>query len=258
MEKFLTVIIRVYNREDTITRCINSVLEQTLIDEVQILVINDCSTDNTFNVVNDIKKNNPNVCIDIVNHHKNMDRGKALNTSKKYIIGKYCQVLDSDDKWNNNKHVENLKLFVGDNDYDFLCPENPYYHVFNIYSSELFKKCPICNINYGEDHYTWWIEDHCKNRGIYQNNYYSILSDSEDNKEGGKKYTCKYGNTRLQGLYECVMFKRKKMTEEEINDTIKLLRNEELNDVLMESFKEILEEYAFNKKWFIKNMFVDK
>ena len=54
------------------------------------------------------------------------------------------------------------------------------------------------------------------------------------------------------------MFKRKKMSEEEINDTIKLLRNEELNDVLMESFKEILEEYAFNKKWFIKNMFVDK
>ena len=49
---FLTVIIRVYNREDTIYRCIMSVINQTYIHKLQILIINDCSTDNTISIIN--------------------------------------------------------------------------------------------------------------------------------------------------------------------------------------------------------------
>ena len=92
MNKFLTVIVRVYNREKSIVNCLNSILSQTTINDIQILVINDCSTDNSLNVINKIKEDNPNVCIDIVSHEKNMGRGKALNTSKQYIEGKYCMI----------------------------------------------------------------------------------------------------------------------------------------------------------------------
>ena len=52
---FLTIIIRVYNREDTIYRCIMSVINQTYIHKLQILIINDCSTEKTINIINEIK-----------------------------------------------------------------------------------------------------------------------------------------------------------------------------------------------------------
>ena len=55
MNKFLTVIVRVYNREKSIVNCLNSILSQTAIDDIQILIINDCSTDNSLNVINKIK-----------------------------------------------------------------------------------------------------------------------------------------------------------------------------------------------------------
>ena len=63
---FLTVIIRASNREDTIYRCIMSVINQTYIHKLQILIINDCSTDNTVGIINEIKNNYPNIIIDIV------------------------------------------------------------------------------------------------------------------------------------------------------------------------------------------------
>ena len=88
MNKFLTVIVRLYNREKSIVNCLNSILSQTFIDKIQILIINDGSTDNSLNVVNKIKEDNLNICIDIVSHEKNMGRGKALNTAKQYINGK--------------------------------------------------------------------------------------------------------------------------------------------------------------------------
>ena len=56
MNKFLTVIVRVYNREKSIINCLNSILSQTAINDIQILIINDCSTDNSLNVINKIKK----------------------------------------------------------------------------------------------------------------------------------------------------------------------------------------------------------
>ena len=46
MNKFLTVIVRLYNREKSIVNCLNSILSQTFINKIQILIINDGYTDN--------------------------------------------------------------------------------------------------------------------------------------------------------------------------------------------------------------------
>lgn len=242
---FLTIIIRVYNRADTIGRCLESVIKQSLINEIQILIVNDCSTDNTMDVINDYISNFPDLHWTVVSHEKNMGRGKALNTAKQYIKYKYCCVLDTDDEYCSDTWVNDIKQEIGDNEYDILYNGNmDEYHVKNIYLSNKFKICPISNLNYYEDHYTRWF--FVNNFNVYQYNiptYYTIRYDSNDRKTNehlSTKY--KFYNSYLKVLYEDVFYYR---NDKDINDLIKRTKEldvDTLDDVLLESYVEIKQE----------------
>ena len=250
MNKFLTVIVRVYNRENEITNCINSVLSQSLINEIQILIINDCSTDNSLNVINKIKEDNPNVCIDIVSHEKNMGRGKGLNTAKQYIEGKYCCILDSDDIYNRNTWVEELYNEIVGNEYDIIFNGNVHaYHWNNIYLSEIFKICPICNINYYEDHYTNWFFN-SENLVIYKYNLSHFITKKEESEDRNNKLyyenNKKFANGALQKLYEDVFYYRDKKDDLELKKQCDEFPVHELDDVLLESYNEIKQELINN------------
>ena len=51
----VSVIVPVYNGEKYIRRCLDSLLHQTL-ENIQIIVVNDASTDNTLSILNEYKK----------------------------------------------------------------------------------------------------------------------------------------------------------------------------------------------------------
>jgi len=52
----LSIIIPVYNGEATIARCVNSILKQGVSrDRVEVIVVDDCSTDNTVKVVESLQ-----------------------------------------------------------------------------------------------------------------------------------------------------------------------------------------------------------
>lgn len=247
MNKFLTVIVRVYNREKSIINCLNSILSQTAINDIQILVINDCSTDNSLNVINKIKEDNPNVCIDIVSHEKNMGRGKGLNTAKKYITGKWCQLLDSDDIWTNDNHVQELKDKLENTDYKMVCWYCGNLHVYNVYLSELFKECHINNINYFEDHYSTAIYNECIGHIlIMPNNYYKIHKESEDRENKQYCYLEKFFHWGLFHLYEDVFYYRYKKDDLELKKRCDEFPVHELDDVLLESYNEIKQELIDN------------
>lgn len=243
---FLTVIIRVYNREDTIERCLLSVLKQTMINNIQILIIDDCSEDNSLDVIHKLICEHSDIHWTIVRHEKNMGRGKALNTAKQYIEGKYCCVLDSDDIYNRNTWVEELYNEIGDNEYGIIY--NGYkdaYHWNNIYLSELFKICPICNINYYEDHYVWWFFNN-ENLVIYKYNFpHFITKIEESNDRNNESYYInnkKFANTSLQKLYEDVFFHGKQKNTDELIHRFNELNLYKLDDVLLESYNEIKQE----------------
>lgn len=87
----VSVIIPVYNTEKYVYKAIMSVLKQSL-KEIEVIVINDGSLDNSEKIIKDIKDSR-------IKYFKKENGGlsDARNYALKYVNGKYVYFLDSDD-----------------------------------------------------------------------------------------------------------------------------------------------------------------
>ncbi len=108
-----SIIIPTYNRADFIGKTINSVLNQTY-KNFEIIVIDDGSTDNTREVVNNIKDER-------IHYYKkeNEERAAARNFGVKKAKGEYVTFLDSDDLFYEN-HLEEANIFLSNNKPEFM------------------------------------------------------------------------------------------------------------------------------------------
>ena len=90
----VSVLIPAYNASKTIERAINSVLNQTYLN-YEILVIDDCSTDDTADIIKKffLKK------IKFIQNKKNIGEANSRNTLIKNAKGEFLAWLDSDDEW---------------------------------------------------------------------------------------------------------------------------------------------------------------
>lgn len=94
MSKILSVIIPVYNGGKYIERCLNSVLEQTIINLIEVIIINDGSTDNTEEICIKYKNRYSNIVYNFIkNEGVSNARNKGIDLSKT----KYIAFLDVDD-----------------------------------------------------------------------------------------------------------------------------------------------------------------
>lgn len=91
--KLLSIIVPCYNSEDYINHCIDSLLLGG--NEVEILIVNDGSTDRTAEIAERYMSNYPEIirCI----HQENGGHGAAVTTGIENATGKYIKVVDSDD-----------------------------------------------------------------------------------------------------------------------------------------------------------------
>lgn len=96
MDHFLSVIIPLYNKEKSILRTINSVLQQTY-SNFEIVIVNDGSTDNSLNMVQKINDKR----IRIISK-KNGGVSSARNVGIKSAKYDYIVFLDADDLWLND------------------------------------------------------------------------------------------------------------------------------------------------------------
>lgn len=99
----ITFAVPCYNSEDYMERCINSLLPGG--DRVEILVVDDGSTDATGEIADRYEKQFPGLVRAI--HQKNGGHGAAVNTGLKYAEGSYFKVVDSDD-WLDGAALERL------------------------------------------------------------------------------------------------------------------------------------------------------
>lgn len=118
--KYLSVAIPCYNSQDYMAKAIESCL--ILKDDVEIIIVDDGSKDNTARIGDDYASEYPDTikCI----HQENGGHGEAVNTGLKNATGLYFKVLDSDDWFDQSalvKVLETIKaLHDKDEDVDML------------------------------------------------------------------------------------------------------------------------------------------
>lgn len=111
MEKELvSVIIPVYNREKTIKKSIDSILNQTYTN-IEVIVVDDCSLDRSRDVVKSYKDER----IRLIVCEENKGANHARNLGISLSVGKYIAFNDSDDEWTNDKLAIQLNYMKENN-----------------------------------------------------------------------------------------------------------------------------------------------
>ncbi|EJL6397692.1 glycosyltransferase family 2 protein, partial [Vibrio navarrensis] len=91
----ISVIVAAYNQQNDLETCVNSVLKQGFSSDVEVLIIDDCSTDNTWSVIKDLSTQYSNV--KGFKTAVNSGPGIARNIGIEHASGSWVLFLDSDD-----------------------------------------------------------------------------------------------------------------------------------------------------------------
>jgi glycosyltransferase involved in cell wall biosynthesis len=102
----VSIVIPLYNKEQSICKTIESVLQQTYTD-FELIVVNDGSTDNSLEVVRNLVNEIPLWIIDKSNGGVSSARNAGVNVAK----GRFIALLDGDDVWF-PEHLERLKKAI--------------------------------------------------------------------------------------------------------------------------------------------------
>ena len=94
----ISVIIPVYNAADTVEKALLSVKNQRCEEEMEIIVVNDGSTDQSAEVVQDFMKDDPELQISLINQ-TNKGVSEARNIGMRAAKGEFIALLDADDEW---------------------------------------------------------------------------------------------------------------------------------------------------------------
>ena len=99
MYPIVSIIIPMYNAEKTLFITLESLLNQTYID-LELIFINDCSKDNSLQLLEDAKTDfeNKGMQVKIISHEVNQGVACARNTGLDHATGEYIYYVDADDK----------------------------------------------------------------------------------------------------------------------------------------------------------------
>jgi len=112
----LSVVIPTYNRADYIAETIESVLQQTY-DNIEVIVIDDGSTDNTAQLVKPFGRKVRYV------RQENAERGASRNHGLRLASGDYIAFLDSDDLWLPDKAADGIGFLEANPAVGLLCTD---------------------------------------------------------------------------------------------------------------------------------------
>ena len=104
----ISVIIPMYNAENTIAAALNSISNQTE-GKFEVIVVNDGSTDNSIVEVYAFRKTHPELYITIIDKpHEGVSATR--NTGLRIATGNYIAFLDADDEWHPEKTIKQLAV----------------------------------------------------------------------------------------------------------------------------------------------------
>ncbi|MCO5947243.1 glycosyltransferase family 2 protein [Mucilaginibacter sp. RT5R15] len=113
-----------YNASKTIQPCLDSVLKQTYKGRLEIIVVNDGSTDDSLNTLTKYQEDN-NIKNLVIIDKENGGVSSARNMGMKASQGDYIALLDADDEWLPTKLERQMEVLLNNNEIDFLgCSRN--------------------------------------------------------------------------------------------------------------------------------------
>ena len=114
MIKKLSIIIPAYNEEKTIHLLLEKIKTVQLPNNIEkeIIIINDCSKDDTKGAVQNFIHLNNQLNIQYFEHENNKGKGSALHTGIKNATGEYLIIQDADLEYDPNEYVDLLKPVI--------------------------------------------------------------------------------------------------------------------------------------------------
>ncbi len=166
----VSVIVPVYNVEEYLAPCLDSLVKQTLQD-IEIIVVNDGSPDNSQEIIDRYVKKYPNLVKAMIK--ENGGQASARNMALEIAKGEYVNFVDSDD-WVRIDMYENMYKKAKEEDADIVvCNTTDYYKDYAVYHkpaeftnklkqtpspcNKLFKRSFIGDLRFPEG--KMWYED---------------------------------------------------------------------------------------------------
>ncbi|QEC74520.1 glycosyltransferase family 2 protein [Mucilaginibacter ginsenosidivorax] len=110
----LSIIIPAYNEGNTIHLILDKIKAVNLTNEIkkEIIIVNDCSKDDTEVAINSYQQSNPDVDIQYFKHEVNKGKGAALHTGISKATGEYLIIQDADLEYDPAEYNDLLKPVV--------------------------------------------------------------------------------------------------------------------------------------------------
>lgn len=167
--KKVSIIVPCYKVEKYVSRCIDSLTSQTIgIENLEIILVNDASPDNTLSILLDYEKKFPENII-VIDSKVNRGIGGARNVGLEYANGEYIGFVDSDD-WVDTSMFEKMYNKGREFDCDMVKCYSKRAHDTSVIMGRTGLKDSICNIKTLEERKTFLVE-HILQTGVWNKIY---------------------------------------------------------------------------------------
>ena len=120
MGKILSITIPSYNVEKYIDKCVQSMLVDSILDDIEILIVNDGSKDRTPQIARGYVEKYPQT-VRLIDK-ENGGHGSTINAGIREATGKYFKVVDGDD-WLNTENLEHFIALLKSRDEDVIASD---------------------------------------------------------------------------------------------------------------------------------------
>ncbi|MFI3296361.1 MAG: glycosyltransferase family 2 protein [bacterium] len=140
----ISVIVPIWNVEEYIERCLRSLFEQTKTDDVEFILVNDCTPDDSMVVARRVIAEYPHLTVRVFEHSENLKAFNTRQTGLDAAVGEYTIQIDADD-WCESTMLEDLYAKAIETDADIV--------YCDLYFGDDLAECILCRQPYCETGY---------------------------------------------------------------------------------------------------------